>query len=123
MKISKAYSLMGCVALLVSSGCSQDPSFAKDINPLLQANCMPCHTLGGEGEVASGLNMDHYASLMKGTKFGSVIEPGSPINSTLVLLLEGKGHSSINMPKEGRELSQAQLNLVRTWIDQGAKNN
>jgi len=54
---------------------------------------------------------------------GPVIVAGSHISSTLVLLLERKGHPSINMPKDKAPLADSQIEVIRKWIDQGAKNN
>lgn len=85
---------------------------------------MECHQSGGPGFEASGLNMQSYDTLMKGTKFGPVIKPGDAISSTLVRLIKGKADPSINMPHGGRQpLSEVEIQQVETWINQGAKNN
>ena len=113
-------------AALLAVGCAKqkEVSFARDIQPLLNANCVSCHTPpDGEGYKASGFDLSGYGPLMKGTKFGSVIEPGSAISSTLVRLIEGKTHFSISMPRREQPLTPEQVQLVRDWIDQGAKNN
>lgn len=77
---------------------------------------------------------------MKGTKYGSVIDPGSSISSTMVRLLQQNADPSINMPRKysvivhnqkqmvvpgtsASPLSEADTNLIVKWIDQGAKNN
>ncbi len=105
------------------AGCTRDVSFKQDVYPILSENCLSCHKPGTEGYIKSGLSMENYDAVMKGTKFGAVIVAGSHISSTLVLLLERKGHPSINMPKDKAPLADSQIEVIRKWIDQGAKNN
>lgn len=115
---------ISCVATLL--GCStaeKEVSFSKDVMPVLTQNCLHCHTVGAEGQVASGLSMESYADLMKGTKLGPVIQPGQSYASTLQILVEHKADQSLNMPKGGIKLSTDQIELIGKWIDQGAKNN
>ncbi len=112
------------LAVLIVAGCGeQEVSFKKDIKPILQERCVPCHKPGGAGYVASGLSMESYDNLMKGTKFGPVIIPGYSFSSTLQILVEHKADSSINMPKQLPRLPQEQVELIGKWINQGAKNN
>ena len=106
-----------------SAGCTRDVSFKQDVSPILSENCLSCHKPGTEGYIKSGLSMENYDAVMKGTKFGPVIVAGSHISSTLVLLLERKAHPSINMPKDKAPLADSQIKVIRKWIDQGAKNN
>lgn len=115
-------------------------SFRRDVMPILQANCAVCHLAGGPGYTQSGFSVRSYATVMKGTKYGSVVNPGSGISSTLVWVLEQGADPSINMPKEyqavveghkniiipsqnARPLSMSEVELIQDWIDQGAKNN
>ena len=52
-------------------------SFKADVRTILDDYCMGCHVPGGKGYEKSGLDLRTYQSLMKGTKFGPVITPGS----------------------------------------------
>jgi hypothetical protein len=74
----------------LSVGCSKPVSFSKDIKPILAANCLVCHNGVGEGSVASGFNVQTYDSVMKGTKYGPVINPGSSVSSTLYRMVAHK---------------------------------
>jgi hypothetical protein len=128
----------GILAVLATS-CTRDVSFKADVYPVLSRNCLTCHKPGGEGYAASGLSMESYEMLMKGTKFGPVIVPGSSLNSSLILLIEHKADPSISMPKprkdltgksrahllawSSEQLSTDEIGLIKKWIDQGAKNN
>lgn len=110
-------------AVVSSLGCTQQVSFEQDVRPVLRERCVECHKEGGDGYIKSGLSLENYEGLMKGTKFGPVIKPGSSVDSTLVILIEHKAHSSINMPRGRDPLSEDQVKLIKQWIDQGAKNN
>ncbi|MDE2229304.1 MAG: hypothetical protein KGL11_09725 [Alphaproteobacteria bacterium] len=115
-------------------------SFQKDIYPVLQANCALCHSPGGIGYAQSGFSVETYQTLMEGTKYAAVINPGSSISSNLMWLLDHRAHASINMPKvceqvsrefqkcalasqSARWLSQHELTLIKEWVDRGAKDN
>lgn len=115
-----------------SVGCSLPVSFNKDIKPILVANCLTCHDGSGEGSSASGFSVQTYDSVMKGTRFGPVIIPGSSESSTLYRMVAHKVDLSIQMPPhhneslaKGREdaLTPRQIEFIQKWIDQGAKNN
>jgi len=122
--IRKHATLTALVMLFTfGAGCTRNVSFKQDVYPILSENCLSCHKPGTEGYIKSGLSMENYDAVMKGTKFGPVIVAGSHISSTLVLLLERKGHPSINMPKDHPPLADSQIEVIRKWIDQGAKNN
>ena len=85
-------------------------------------NCVKCHVPGGAGYEKSGLRMDNYEGLMKGTKFGPVVVPGSSVGSTLYRLVSGQADPSIRMPHGQASLPDADIATIATWIDQGAKN-
>ncbi|MDH5621524.1 MAG: hypothetical protein OEY74_05525 [Gammaproteobacteria bacterium] len=113
-------------------GCDREVSFAGDVQPILRASCVSCHGATGEGVNASGLNLEDYDSLMKGTKFGPVVVPNSSISSNLYRVLANQTDPAIQMPPhheyslaEGRgyALSEKQIQTIGNWIDQGAKNN
>ncbi len=99
-------------------------SYKKDIRPILDDYCLSCHKPGGKGYKKSGLDMRTYASLMKGTKFGTVIKPGDSYTSILVQAVEGRVHPSIKMPYGmNGGLAKDKIELLRKWVQQGAKNN
>ena len=101
-----------------------DVSYTNDVKPILHDYCLSCHQPGGKGYEKSGLDMSTYQSLMKGTNYGAVIQPGDSFSSVLIQLVEGRAHPSIKMPYglEGG-LSKDKIGLLKTWVKQGAKNN
>lgn len=115
------------LTLLAASGCERSApavSYQRDVAPILDKHCKACHVPGQAGYVVSGFELTGYESLMKGTQFGPVVLPGDPLTSVLVMLIEGRVDPSIRMPHgEARPMSQAEIQTIRTWVEQGAKNN
>jgi hypothetical protein len=106
-------------------GCSMEkkPGYTADVRPILDKYCAECHMPNKEGATKSGFQIDSYASIMKGTKFGPVIVPGSAESSTLYRLVAGEANPAINMPHNKPPLSADEVNTIRLWIDQGAMDN
>ncbi len=110
-------------ALLLTACGQQTVSYQKDVLPVLKANCFECHTPGGIGYEMSKLDMSTYDTLMKGTQFGPVVKPGDSLTSVLVMLIENRADSSIHMPYQRNLMSQPNIDTIKTWVAQGAKNN
>ena len=95
-------------------------SYAKDVRPVFAVNCFGCHQ-GARSE--ADFVMTHFEQMLAGGASGDpAIVPGSPDESLLVELItpeEGKA----NMPPSGSPLSDKQIDTIRTWIEQGAKND
>ncbi len=121
---------LGLVALVaVTAGCARQVSYKNDILPILQERCMSCHAEGSPGCVTSGFSMASYQTLMKGTKYGPVVIPGSSLDSNLLRLVKHEADPSIAMPRShtpgmpSEWIKPEQIRLIETWINQGAKDN
>ncbi len=88
------------------------PQFEKDILPLLEAKCAKCHT-GAEAQ--GGLDIRTRGSLVKGGKSGPAFLSGEPDRSLLIARIR-----SGQMPPGGPKLEDAEIDLVRRWIEVGA---
>ena len=108
-----------------SAGAAEAPvSFKQDVLPIFQNHCVACHhTPDGEGYKASGLDLTTYEAVMKGTKYGPMIAPGHPEYSNLMWLLDWRAAPQLRMPHNEMQLPGSERNTIRTWIQQGAKNN
>jgi hypothetical protein len=119
--------VMALVALTI--GCTRQVSFKQDVFPIFQERCMQCHAPGSPGCVASGFSVATYQSLMKGTRFGPVVVAGSSLDSNLLRLVKHEADPSIAMPRSltpgmpSEWLEGRQINLIETWINQGARDN
>jgi len=126
-KIKKIAEKLIVSSLLVSavSACNIEPevSFSQHVKPILEQHCFECHLEGGAGTDASGFNMTDYDSLMKGTNFGPMIIAGDVEGSNLLVLIEGRADPSISMPHRQKSIARQDIQTIRVWIDQGAKNN
>ena len=120
------------VALLAAGGCTRQVSFSQNVKPILNAKCLSCHNGKGEGSARSGFSVVNYENVIAGTKFGKVVVPGSALSSSLYLMVAQKTSPEIQMPPHHTEsvakhklepLTEAELDVVKRWIDQGAKNN
>ncbi len=118
-----------CVGI---AGCERQVSFARDVHPIFVEFCAECHDQEGEGLEASGFSVRDYESVMKGTRYGAVVMPGSSISSSLYLLVAQKTAPEIQMPPHHKEslsvgrrmpLADDKVETIRLWIDQGAKDN
>lgn len=113
------------VPVLAVLGCGERmASYSADVKPFVDKYCIRCHGQGGQGTEVSGFRMDTYESLMQGTKYGAVVRPGDSFSSAMVMLVEGRADPSLNMPHDkGERPTLEQIEKVKIWIDQGAKNN
>lgn len=113
-------------------GCERQISYSADVQPILTESCLSCHNRAGEGSVSSGYSVATYEDVLEGTSLGTVVIPGSSESSNLYRVIAMKTAKEIRMPPhhdvslaEGRgvPLSEEQINTIKVWIDQGAKNN
>jgi len=122
MRIRHCGAIVLCV--LLSSACApRNVSYSADVQPILKQYCLECHVPGGAGHEASAFDMSSYESLMKGGKFGPFVIPGDPMSSTLNMLVEGRADPSIRMPHGREQLNERETEVLRIWVQEGAKNN
>jgi uncharacterized membrane protein len=94
--------------------------YTKQINPILDANCVGCH---GEAKSQGGLRMDSYDLLMKGGKDGPVIVAGNPQSSLLLQRVTLPPDHKQFMPADGKPpLRAEEIALIKAWIEQGASS-
>ena len=86
-------------------------NYATEIQPIFDLKCTDCHGSAG------GLTLDSYSNLMA----GNVIEVGNSAGSLLIIKL--KGEIKPQMPKGQDPLNEATINIIETWINEGALDN
>ena len=100
--------------LLPFSSFGQD--FDKDVAPLFATHCIGCHA----GSVKmGGLDLDSADTIRAGGHKGPVVVPGKSDESRLYLMVNGKMTPA--MPLGGKALAAGELEVIRKWIDAGAK--
>lgn len=107
--------LLICLAPDRARGAEVD--FARDVAPVLKRNCQGCH---GAGMQQSGFRLDDGAAALKGGYGGVAIVPGKAAESALVQRVSGMKGVPV-MPPTGKRLTPAEVDVLRAWIDQGAK--
>ncbi|MBI3764616.1 MAG: hypothetical protein HY260_22475 [Chloroflexi bacterium] len=93
------------------------PSFSRDVQPVLNQRCAPCH--GEQG----GLSVASRADLLRGGLSGPAILPGDAEGSLLVQSVRGTLKEGERMPLLSAPLTEAEIELIVRWIQAGAQDN
>ncbi len=105
---------------IVKDFCDPDTVyFANDILPLLSSSCgiAGCHDAAREKE---GLSMTDYNSVINTGE----VKKGNPAGSKLYrVLISSDPDEKMPPPGSGVSLSSGQIEMIYTWISQGAQNN
>jgi len=95
-------------------------SFSKQVQPLFQQTCAASGCHGGSQQAANlNLEIDPWHSLINYVPPIVLVKNGT--NSLLVMRIDGR--TPPQMPLRSQPLSTNQINGVKKWIDEGAKNN
>ena len=95
-------------------------SYYKQVLPIFQAHCQGCH----QPAKANGKYvMSSFDALVKGGESGEkAIVPGKPDESYLVEQITPEDGEAL-MPPDKPPLADAEIALIRRWIEQGAKDD
>ena len=94
------------------------PTFDDDVLPVFRQHCLNCH---GNDKQKGDLNLATYAALQKGGAGGAVLTPGDPGKSRVYSL---SAHlEEPKMPPSGNKMPDAQLALLKLWVEQGGREN
>ncbi len=90
-------------------------TFEKDVRPLLKAHCTLCHGEEEKPKAGVDLRLRRFMDVTvdEGKK---VLIPGNPDASELIGVM-ARGE----MPKKGKPMPPEHIEIIRTWIAQGAK--
>ncbi len=97
------------------------PTF-DNVGQILAGSCGDCHTSQQE----SGVRVNTYDNLMNsvGVQYGrNIVDPGSADTSPLIDKIEPNPEIGDRMPEDGTPLSNARIDQIRTWINNGAEND
>ncbi len=90
--------------------------FKRDIEPLFERHCLKCHDARKKG----GLRLNSRREAFLPSDSGEpVIVPGKAAESLLLKRVIANDAGS-RMPKEAPALSEPEIDLLRSWIEQGA---
>lgn len=108
--------LIALLATPLSTRGAERVDYHRDIKPILKERCYSCH---GALKQESELRLDTGVLLRQGGESGPAVTPGDTDGSLLVDRIIASDESS-RMPPEGEPLSAAQIQLISSWIAQGA---
>lgn len=108
---------LGCGSLAHGDEAAKPVDYLTEIKPLLSHHCFNCH--GPETQKA-GFRVDTAPALIQGGDTGEAIVPGKPDDSLLVHAITGTNGATKMPPKDPR-LTDAEIDLIKRWIAQGAK--
>lgn len=95
-------------------------SFTKDVQPILTKNCGGCH--GATGNARGGLRLSSYENMEKGGESGALLTIGNANASLIMRRITGPDNQK--MPPGNRpRLSNEDIQTIRDWINQGAKDD
>ena len=92
--------------------------FASQIQPILQTNCLECHS---RDKRKGGLSLTSYEDVLDGGRSGPAVRPQNGGGSLIFHRVSGGVEPQ--MPLDELPLSGEQIALIRLWIDQGARLN
>jgi hypothetical protein len=95
--------------------------FNRDIRPILSDTCFKCHGPDEKQRMAN-LRLDDTEGLFVDRGGYRIIVPGNAAQSKLYQKISSKDESFLMPPTySGRTLTAKQIELIKAWIDQGAK--
>jgi len=113
-----SFCLIGLALLHGRTRGDEPVDYARDVKPILTRHCVSCH---GVERPKSGLRLDTAAAAIRGGSGGSAVVPGKSDESPLYLALTGDEIGE-RMPFKRPPLPPDQVEVLRAWIDAGAKS-
>ncbi|MEK6235370.1 MAG: DUF1549 domain-containing protein, partial [Planctomycetales bacterium] len=99
----------------------EEVDFSRRIRPLLAEKCFACHGLD-EKERESDLRLDTKDGLFSKVESGGVaVTPGAAAKSAVYQRLISKDADERMPPADAKQLKPEEIDLIKRWIDQGAK--
>ncbi len=95
--------------------------FNRDVRPIFSDNCFACHGPDDKHRVAN-LRLDTEEGLFADRGSYKIVVPGDPAKSRLLTRISA-ANKAVRMPpaQAGTTLTDAQIDIVRKWIEQGAR--
>lgn len=97
---------------------AQDPSYVRDVRPILDKNCTNCHQ---PASTQSDLDLTTYARFQAGGKRGPAFVAGSPEQSLVMQFITATLKPS--MPFGQPPLAADDVSTIRDWISSGAQDD
>lgn len=117
-KILLQFLILGLSSPLIAAPQLLQPdTFSQSIRPLLKERCFACH---GALKQEANLRLDTAIAILQGGDSGPAVIPNQPENSPLFLRISSTDLTT-RMPPEGHAIASQQIEIIRTWISNGAQ--
>lgn len=107
---------MRATLLLLAATLCRAQDFEADLQPVFRKYCLDCHA---HGVKMGSLDLETIGGIRAGGNHGQIVTPGKADESRLYLMAAGKKEPF--MPMDGRSLAAAELDVIKNWINAGAK--
>ena len=90
--------------------------YQRQVKTIIEENCLECHS---RDKRKAGLSLATYEDVLEGGRSGPIVRPGKSQRSLIVDRLTGVIEPQ--MPKDEVALDAADIDVIRRWIDEGAR--
>lgn len=104
-------------ALAPGTFAAEPVNYASDILPIFRRHCLKCH---GEDTQKADLNLQNYATALKGGSGGKVLTAGRSSASLLFQAITNED-ADVRMPPNSPPLAEKDIELIRVWIQEGLR--
>lgn len=115
--------LSGTLVSAAEDGKSTDSvkkvTYEDDVKPIFRQHCLNCHS---QSDKRGGLAMDSYGALMEGGGSGEIVYDDGDAESSRLWQLVNHDDTPV-MPPSQPKLPDAQLSVIRAWIEGGILEN
>lgn len=116
------------LALLLAVGLAHFPALAdeplefnRDVRPILEHACYRCHGFDAKARQAE-LRLDVADNALKTRESGAAVVPGKPDESLIWKRIISTDPDVVMPPPDAvRQLTAAEHNIIRRWLEQGGK--
>jgi hypothetical protein len=107
--MSRSILVFGAVAAVLAAAVPLEPTYYRDIVPILEKRCYECHRPGGSAmSLANYRDARHWARPMREVVMNNRMPPQPP-------------QGLIRRLQEGHVLSHEEIQTIVRWVDTGAK--
>jgi hypothetical protein len=109
--------LLGTAVRLPAAGAAKPVDYSREVQPILTAHCYACHG-PDEGKRKAKLRLD-----VREVALRKAIKPGDATHSSLLQRITSDDADEVMPPPASKKerLGAAQIDVLRRWIDEGAK--
>lgn len=117
----KEFSIVVAVIFFCFAANSEEVDFNRDIRAILSDNCIQCHG-PDESSREADLRLDIRENAVADLGGYAAIVPGKSSKSEIIArILSDDPNEVMPPPKTKKHLAEAQIETLKTWIDQGAE--